>query len=138
MQTLILKIFDSGWAKFKIEDYERTVSYLTDIPIEMLENILLAKEHNVDFTYTFETEDRDGGDFKLIADKYRTYIIEDGKPQCQLDTFDISFEELSKGIIESIKADIKGWSSWNGMDGDDFAKRERQILDLIDRIERLN
>lgn len=136
MQTLILKIFDSGWAKFKIEDYERAVSYLTDIPIEILENILIAKEHKVDFTYNFETEGK--GDFKLIADNYRTYIIEEGMPQCQLDTFDISFEKLSKSIIESIKADIKGWSSWDGMDGDDFAKRERQILDLIDRIERVN
>lgn len=136
MQTLILKIFDSGWAKFKIEDYEKAVSYLTDIPIEILENILIAKEHKVDFTYNFETEGK--GDFKVIADESRTYIIEEGYPQCQLDTFDISFEELSKNIIESIKADIKGWSSWDGMDGDDFANRERQILDLIDRIERIN
>lgn len=134
MEALILKIFGSGWAKFKIEGYEKSVSYLTDIPIEILENILIAKEHKVDFTYNFETEGK--GDFKVISDDRRTYIIEEGYPQCQLDTFDISFEELSKGIIESIKADIKGWSSWDGMDGDDFAKRERQILDLIEQIER--
>jgi hypothetical protein len=97
-----------GWCKFKIRDFEGTPSYLTDVPIDLLDMFIdyHAKETGIAWF------DEEGTEFTVILTPYSLFIIEEKDKPILHDFSEIKIEKLEKELIEDIEKDLTGWSEF--------------------------
>ena len=88
-----------GWSKVVINDFEAPASYITDLPVDLIDAAITAIKDEKDLYFSFCGED--SGDFKVIADEYCTYIITDA------DDADLYVTNVTKKqIIDEIYHDV--------------------------------
>jgi hypothetical protein len=123
-----------------IEPFVGYASYLTEVPLDCLDNMIFALENYSDFITSFDAE---GWMYKVIADEYRTYVIvERDKPELLIfDNKDIF--DLANEIVDDISKDIDEWSRWScSIDIDDDGNLiQSQVEDykntLLEKIDTL-
>ena len=96
-----------GWSYMKIGEFGLSASYITDIPNDCLEAMVYALENGTDFICNFDAESN--GNFKVISDDYRTYVIEESSEQLYI------CESINKQVLsqEMYKAfSNKAWKNW--------------------------
>lgn len=97
-----------GWCNFKLEDFEGTPSYLTDVPGDLL-NIFIdyhTKGHGMVWF------DEEGTEFTLVLTPYSLFIIEEKDKPVLHDFSEMKIEKLEKELIEDIEKDLVGWSEF--------------------------
>lgn len=103
-----------GWCNFDLRDFHGTPSYLTDVPVDILEAFidLFIKGQGIAW---FSEE---GTEFTLVMTPYSMFIIEEKDKPILHDYTKINPRELAKELIEDIKKDMNGWSQFITDDDD--------------------
>ena len=124
-----------GWNNINIGSFSDRASYLTNVPMDCLKNMIIALENNIDFCIDFDAE---GWDFKVISDNYNTYII-NSKESIELYTEDINIYKLAKEIHDDIFNNLNDWLSWyfeeNELEEIENYKNELNLL--LDKLKKL-
>lgn len=128
-----------GWSKFSVGKFEKDVSYLTNVPCDLIKAFLDFFDHGSGIV-SFNCEPYQ---FDLIF----SYTIAGGFAQhayivdSESDIFceSIKITDLAKEFIEDIKRNIDEWSKWRGFD-DGYSsinkKYKKEILKGISLLEK--
>ena len=129
-----------GWVTISIENWSDRASYLTEVPLECLDNMIYALENGSDFIVSFDAE---GWTYKIISDYYRTFVITE-LDTCDLIVFEnVSKKVLAKEIFNDITKDIDEWSMWScSLDYDNEGHVTQESIDkyrntLLSKLEKL-
>ena len=116
----------NGWCNFKLGDFEGTPSYITDVPIDLLDAFIDYYTRGYGLAYF----DEEGSEFTLLLTWYGVYIIEE-KDDTKVHTFyNLSISDLAKEVIADIETNLDGWCN-------DFMYYSFSKEDLNERLEKL-
>ena len=125
-----------GWTRIEIENNILPASYVTDVPMDCLENMILAYRHHIDFCVSLDAE---GWTFKIISDEYMTYIIKDYIERELIVCEEVNIDNLSKELIEDIESNIDDWLLWNYSpeEIEEISEYKKNLLKKIDTLKKL-
>ena len=123
-----------GWSDVSLGNFKGRCSYLTDVPVDILNAFINAIKYDLPASVFFEEE---GSEFILVSSLYNTYIISDRK-ETKLYQSEVSIFELAKEIISDIDTNLDEWIDW--MNYQDYDSKERTFLlsTKIDELKKLN
>lgn len=125
-----------GWCNFQIGDFKGTPSYLTNVPLDLLEAFI----NYYLLGYGVVVFDEEGSLFTLVLSKYfsEIFIIEEKDKPILHDFSSYYVENLAKELIKDIKNDLTGWSEFYGYDHREEIIYQRDTLrDKIVKLEKL-
>ena len=94
-----------GWCDFELGDFKGTPSYLTDVPMDLLDAFIDYYTRG----YGAAFFDEEGSEFTLLLMWYSIYIIEE-KDDVKLHVFyDLNVSDLAKEVIADIETNLDGW-----------------------------
>lgn len=128
----------SGWSHITIGDFEGSASYLTDVANDCLKAMIHSLKTGFDFVVSFDAE---GWTFKVIADEYTTYIIEE-KDEAKLYTVEKNRIELAKEILFDIEDSFDLWIHWDYIeefdtDGSELKKEEDRLKKNLETLKEM-
>lgn len=99
----------NGWCNFDLKLFHGTPSYLTNVPIDLLNAFIQYHATGVGIAWF----DEEGAEFTLVITPYSLFIIEE-KDKPILHDFSNMIEkaELEKELILDIEKDLVGWSNF--------------------------
>lgn len=95
-----------GWCYFKLGDFEGHPSYLTDVPIDILDAFIDYHTKGYGMAYF----DEEGTEFTLILSPYSVFIIEEKDKPLLHYYEDIDIRELENELINDIESNIDEWA----------------------------
>lgn len=98
----------NGWCKFNLGNFTGTPSYLTNVPVELLDAFINYWQKDYTLAVYFDEE---GTDFTLVCNPYSIFIIEE-KESVKLIEIDKSIKEITLELINDLENDINGWASF--------------------------
>ncbi len=103
----------NGWCNFDLKSFHGTPSYLTNVPIDLLNAFIQYHATGVGIAWF----DEEGAEFTLVITPYSLFIIEE-KDKPILHDFSNMIEkaELEKELILDIEKDLVGWSNFIASD----------------------
>ena len=121
-----------GWSTFKLGDFEGTPSYLTDVPLDLLDAFLDYHYKGMGMAWF----DEEGTEFTLVINPYSLFIIAERDENPTLHDFsELNVSDLEKELIEDIEKDLNGWSEF--LTTDDREKMMQHRNDIRQRIAKL-
>lgn len=128
---------DAGWVQIKIGEFEDRASYLTDVPIDILEGLIKLYTEHEPVAIRFDAE---GWDYIVIIDHYQTYIIDytyrtddeylNSEDEKQILTIvEICKDNLAKEFVLDIERDYDKWVHWMYYDEKDIIAERKELLD---------
>ena len=97
-----------GWCNFELRTFEGTPSYLTDVPVDLLEAFIDLHTKGTGIAWF----DEEGTEFTLVLTPYSLFIIEEKDKPVLHDFSEMKIENLEKELIEDIEKDLVGWSKF--------------------------
>jgi hypothetical protein len=94
-----------GWCTFKLGTFKGTPSYLTDVPLELLDAFLDYHYKGVGVGWFNE----EGTEFTLVITPSSLYIIEEKEKLVLHDFSEMEIEKLEKELVSDIESDLEGW-----------------------------
>ena len=116
----------NGWCNFKLCDFEGTPSYITDVPIDLLDAFIDYYTRGYGLAYF----DEEGSEFTLLLTWYGVYIIEEKDNVKSHVFYDLNISDLAKEVIADIETNLDGWCN-------DFMYYSFSKEDLNERLEKL-
>ena len=116
----------NGWCNFKLGDFEGTPSYITDVPIDLLDAFIDYYTRGYGLAYF----DEEGSEFTLLLTWYGVYIIEEKDNVKSHVFYDLNISDLAKEVIADIETNLDGWCN-------DFMHCSFLKADLNERLEKL-
>lgn len=116
----------NGWCNFKLGDFEGTPSYITNVPIDLLDAFIDYYTRGYGLAY-FDEED---SEFTLLLTWYGVYIIEEKDNVKSHVFYDLNISDLAKEVIADIETNLDGWCN-------DFMYYSFSKEDLNERLEKL-
>ena len=104
----MIKDLGVGWCEFTIGDFHGTPSYLTNVPVDLLQAFLDYKTKGQGIAWF----DEEGTEFTLVLNPYSMYIIaenEEGVARLY-DFSEVNIDNLIKELINDIESNLVGWS----------------------------
>ena len=95
-----------GWCDFKLGTFEGSPSYLTDVPVDLLDAFIGYYTEGQGMAWF----DEEGTEFTLVFTPYSLFIIEEKKESVLHDFSEMNVEKLAKELINDIEKDLTGWS----------------------------
>ena len=95
----------NGWCNFKLGDFEGTPSYITDVPIDLLDAFIDYYTRGYGLAYF----DEEGSEFTLLLTWYGVYIIEEKDNVKSHVFYDLNISDLAKEVIADIETNLDGW-----------------------------
>lgn len=134
----------AGWAHFNCNEHMR-ISYIDDMPIFMLDEIVASIEEHRHFLVTFDAE---GYEYSIVSyDRFSVECILRTKETPEIIVLPYTFEEFISQIILDIKNDIDDWVAFsfdtffideqNKKNINKVNKKKQEILQKINKIENL-
>ena len=94
-----------GWCDFKLGNFTGTPSYLTNVPMDLLDACIDYYTRR----YGVAHFDEEGSEFILLLEGYTPYIIEE-KDDVKVHAFyDLNIKDLAKEVITDIISNLDGW-----------------------------
>lgn len=124
---------EHGWCNFKLGDFKGVASYLTDVPLDLI-NAFIDYHEKGSGVVIFDEE---GSYFTLVLTAYNCgiYIIEE-KEECITHSFwDMNIEDLEKELISDIESNLHGWSSFIMCGLQSKLEYEKIIKQKIDKLK---
>lgn len=123
-----------GWCNFKLRTFEGTPSYLTDVPVDLLEAFIDLHTKSVGVVWF----DEEGAEFTLVLAPYSIFIIEEKSKPILYDFSEMKIENLEKELIEDIEKDLLGWSEFiTGDDKEEVMQHRNEIRQKISMLKKL-
>ena len=116
----------NGWCNFKLGDFEGTPSYITDVPIDLLDAFIDYYTRGYGLAYF----DEEGSEFTLLLTWYGVYIIEEKDNVKSHVFYDLNISDLAKEVIADIETNLDGWRN-------DFMYYSFSKEDLNERLGKL-
>ena len=95
-----------GWCNFKLITFEGAPSYLTDVPVDLLEAFIDLHTKGTGIAWF----DEERTEFTLVINPYSLFIIEERDRPVLHDFYEININDLDKELIEDIESHLVGWS----------------------------
>ena len=97
-----------GWSNFDLKAFHGTPSYLTDVPVDLLNAFIQYHTTGTGIAWF----DEEGTEFTLVITPYSLFIIEEKDKPVLHDFSEIKINNLEKELIEDIEKDLIGWSEF--------------------------
>lgn len=97
-----------GWSNFDLKAFHGTPSYLTDVPVDLLNAFIQYHTTGTGIAWF----DEEGTEFTLVITPYSLFIIEEKDEPVLHDFSEINTNNLEKELIEDIEKDLIGWSEF--------------------------
>ena len=122
-----------GWCSFELGDFKGSPSYLTDVPVDLLDAFINYHTKR----YGVAVFDEEGSHFTLVMTAYNwgIFIIEEKDYPKLYNLCDFHVEDLEEELIMDIEKDLNGWS--NFMTDDDSEEIEQHRNEIRQRIAKL-
>ena len=120
-----------GWCDFEIGDFVGHPSYVTNVPVDLLEALRDYKYKGQGMAWF----DEEGTDFTLVLTPYSLYVVEEKDKAILHDFSKLKVDSLIDEAVASIESDLQAWIEFSAFDEKKEIERNREtILDLIDQI----
>ena len=97
-----------GWSNFDLKAFHGTPSYLTDVPVDLLNAFIQYHTTGTGIAWF----DEEGTEFTLVITPYSLFVIEEKDEPILHDFSEIKINNLEKELIEDIEKDLIGWSEF--------------------------
>lgn len=97
-----------GWSNFDLKAFHGTPSYLTDVPVDLLNAFIQYHTTGTGIAWF----DEEGTEFTLVITPYSLFIIEEKDEPVLHDFSEIKINNLEKELIEDIEKDLISWSEF--------------------------
>lgn len=97
-----------GWSNFDLRVFHGTPSYLTDVPVDLLNAFIQYHTTGTGIAWF----DEEGTEFTLVITPYSLFVIEEKDKPVLHDFSEIKINNLEKELIEDIEKDLIGWSEF--------------------------
>jgi len=97
-----------GWSNFDLRVFHGTPSYLTDVPVDLLNAFIQYHTTGTGVAWF----DEEGAEFTLVITPYSLFVIEEKDKPVLHDFSEIKINNLEKELIEDIEKDLIGWSEF--------------------------
>lgn len=97
-----------GWSNFDLKVFHGTPSYLTDVPVDLLNAFIQYHVTGTGIVWF----DEEGTEFTLVITPYSLFIIEEKDEPVLHDFSEMDIDNLEKELIEDIEKDLTGWSEF--------------------------
>lgn len=122
-----------GWSKFSVNEYSAPVSYVTDVPIDVLD-LLITYKTNYCGSMRFDCE---GYEFIIILTPYNIYIIEEKDESTLIQVDSISSNEFVKIALKDIKDYKDDWVVFLSDSDINYELDKKLIDDKIAELEKI-
>ena len=95
-----------GWCVFELGDFKGGPSYLTDVPVDLLDAFIDYHEKGAGIAWF----DEEGNEFTFVINPYAIYIIEEKEKPILHDFSIIKVKELEEELIKDIEKDLDLWA----------------------------
>lgn len=124
-----------GWCKFELGGFRGHPSYLTDVPVDILEMCINYKKKNAaicDF-------DEEGSDFVLIFANGEVYVIATREDSMLYRFPETTPEALIEEIILDIERNLDLWNEEFSIeeDSDEIEKHKSEIIQKLEELKSL-
>ena len=122
-----------GWCDFRLGGFTGTASYLTDVPIDLLDAFIGYYTKG----YGVVVFDEEGSYFTLVLTRYNQgiFVIEE-RDVVALSSFSImNHDDLAKELISDLENDLMRWSV--EFTFDDIEKHRHEISQKIAKLKQL-
>ena len=126
-----------GWCNFELRTFEGTPSYLTDVPIDLLDAFINYHTRG----YGVAVFDEEGSYFTLVMSQYNwgIYIIEEKDYPKLHNLCDFNVEDLEEELIRDIERDLNGWSNFiTYVDSEEIEQHRNEIRQRIAKLRKKN
>ena len=100
------------WCNFDLGTFHGTLSYLTDVPMDLLNAFIQYHTTGTGIAWFNE----EGTWFALVITPYSRFIIEEKDKSVLYEFSEIRIDNLEKELIEDIEKDLVGWSEFITID----------------------
>lgn len=120
----MIKNLGAEWCDFTIGDFHGAPSYITNVPVDLLDAFVQYYKNGEGFAWF----DEEGDGFSLIFTPYATYVLEEKDTEI-LHKISVPVVELAKELIEDIESDIDKWAYFYcGYDDIDSIEENKEII----------
>lgn len=122
-----------GWCSFELDKFKGTPSYLTDVPVDLLDAFIDYYTEG----YGVAVFDEEGSYFTLLLTQYNCgiFIIEEKDNSILHDLSNFDVDDLKEELIRDIERDLNGWSEFITDDDPEEIKQHRN--EIRQRIAKL-
>lgn len=122
-----------GWVNIKLDTFEDRASYLTNLPHDILNTLIVAIKHYIPASIYFDAE---GWRYILVSDMDETYIISDKNGVDELIHIDKNVIEIAREVIFDLERDLSAWSRWNyNLLPNDWELEKRELLQQLNQLK---
>lgn len=119
----------NGWCSFDLGTFHGTPSYVTNVPVDLLDAFIDYKMHGQGLAWF----DEEGTEFAFVITPYSLYIIEEKDVPVLHDFSELNIDNLIEEVIADIESDLDEWS-WFSVYSDDekemYLNRDRIIWSI--------
>ena len=120
-----------GWCNFKLRTFEGTPSYLTDVPVDLLDAFLDYHYKGMGMAWF----DEEGTEFTLVITPYSLFVIEEKDKPILHDFSEMKIENLEKELISDIESELEGWAEFTT--DEDYEEKLQHKNEIRQRIAKL-
>ena len=123
-----------GWCSFELGDFRGSPSYLTDVPLDLLEAFINYYTQG----YGVAVFDEEGSYFTLLLTRYNwgIFVIEEKNESVLYDFSDMNIDDLTKELINDIESDLNGWMNFTtDEDWEEIAEHRDRIREELCRLK---
>lgn len=126
----MIKDIGNGWANIVFENTTEEASYLTDIPIDILNSLKIAFENNIPAVLFFNCE---GYEIYITLGYYESYLCSNKEEKGMFDLSNRGLKSWAKEICDDIENQIENWSEWGYEDNKDSSRKikRRETIELL-------
>lgn len=130
----MIKNVGNGWSKFNLGSFKGHPSYITSVPIDILEAFIDYHKKGCGCAFF----DEEGNDFTLVINPYSLLIIEEKEEIKVYDLSDLNIKELEKELINDIESDIDNWMYWEPCCkfNDNSEKYLKELRDKLNELKK--
>lgn len=125
-----------GWCNFELGDFKGAPSYLTDVPIDLLDAFIDYYTKG----YGVAVFDEEGSYFTFVMTLYNwgIYIIEEKDCPKLHDLCDFNVDDLKEELIRDIERDLNGWSEFiTDYDTEEITQHRNEIRQRIAKLKSI-
>ena len=124
-----------GWCSFELGDFVGSPSYLTNVPIDLLDAFLDYHNKGMGMAWF----DEEGSEFTLVINPYSLFIIEErGEKPILHDFSKMKVEDLEKELLSDIENDFIGWLEFtDSCDQEEFVQNRNEIRQRIAKLKNI-